>query len=355
MKIHNFSAGPSILPQEVFEKASKAIINFNRLGLSILEISHRSQEIINLFEKTIELVKKIASIGKDYEVLFLQGGANLQFVMVPYNLMKKRGIASYLDTGIWSFNAIQEAKKIGNVHIIASSRNTNYDRIPKKFSTLDRSDYLHLTTNNTIVGTQIKNFTQFKGILIADMSSDIFSRKIDFNKFSLIYASAQKNIGTAGITLIIIKKSLLKKSQRIIPSYLDYSVHLLKNRMFNTPNVFGVYIVYKTLSWLDQIGGLNKIEKINEEKANLIYGEIDRNPLFQGFSTQEDRSNMNATFFLVDESQKNRFDLMCKKEGISGLNGHRYLGGYRASIYNAMPIKSIKLLIEIMKEFERTA
>lgn len=354
MRVHNFSSGPAILPQEVFEKSSEAILNFNNSNLSILETSHRSKNVIILFEKTVEQVKKIANLNEDFEVLFLQGGASLQFIMAPYNLMKDGGSASYLDTGIWSSAAIKEAKIFGDVYIVASSKNTNYDRIPKNFQIPKESDYFHFTTNNTIFGTQIKDFSSFQGILVADMSSDIFSRKIDFNQFDLIYAGAQKNIGPSGLTLVIIKKRVLKKSGRTIPSYLDYNIHILKNGIFNTPNVFGLYVVYHTLLWLKQLGGLDEIEKINQQKANLIYNEIDRNSLFKGHSVVEDRSNMNVNFILTDDSQKARFDAMCKEARISGLNGHRSVGGYRASIYNAMPIKSVQLLVKIMQEFEST-
>lgn len=355
MIIHNFSAGPAILPQEVFYKSAQAVLNFNNSGLSILEISHRSKEVITLVENTVNQIKKISNINKNYEVLFLQGGANLQFIMVPYNLMRENSSASYIDTGIWSYTAIKEAKKFGNVHIVASSKESNYNKIPKKFHIPKNSDFFHFTTNNTIFGTQFKNFSSLNGTLVTDMSSDIFSRNIDFNQFDLIYAGAQKNIGAAGVTLVIINKSLLGKSKRKIPSYLDYHVHISKKRIFNTPNVFGIYVIYQNLLWLENLGGLKKIEKINQKKADLIYNEIDRNSLFRGYSEVEDRSNMNVTFLLNDNSQEKRFDSMWKSVGISGLSGHRYLKGYRASIYNAMPIESVKILVEIMKEFERTA
>jgi phosphoserine aminotransferase len=355
MKIHNFSAGPSILPSEVFQKCSEAILNFNNSGLSLLEISHRSKDAVALFEQAVALVKKTANISDDYEVLFLQGGASLQFVMAPYNLMKEGGSASYLDTGSWSSAAIKEAKKFGTVNVVASSKETNYDRIPKNFEIPSNSEYFHFTTNNTIFGTQIKDFSSFQGIKVTDMSSDIFSRAIDFNQFDLVYAGAQKNIGPAGVTLVIIKKDLLNRSGRIIPSYLDYNVHVSKEGMFNTPNVFGVYAIYQTLLWLENQGGLQGIEKRNEEKAELIYNEIDRNSLFKGHSVVEDRSLMNVTFVLTEDSQKERFDSLWKAAGISGLNGHRSVGGYRASIYNAMPKESIQVLVDVMKELEKTA
>lgn len=357
MKFHNFCAGPGILPNKVLKKSSKALINFNNSGLSILEISHRSKIGIELIKNTEQKIKQITQLGSDYKVLFLQGGASLQFVMVPYNLIKKNEYASYLDTGIWSLAAIKEAEKFGNIEIIASSKKTNYDRIPENFKILHDSNYIHITTNNTIFGTQIKNFNTFfiiKSPLIADMSSDIFSKSIDFNQFDLIYAGAQKNIGPAGVTLIIIKKSLIKNSKKNIPSYLNYNTHILHNGIFNTPNMFGIYLIYENLIWLEELGGLNKIEKINQKKSKLIYDEIDRNSLFKGHAVKKDRSNMNVTFSILDNYKKDNFDIMLKEKNIIGLNGHRLIGGYRASIYNAMPINSVKLLIDTMQKFEKS-
>lgn len=354
MKIHNFNAGPGVLPKQVFKKASEALINFNNSGLSILEISHRNKQGIELIENTAKKIKKLAKIGSDYQILFLQGGATLQFTMVPYNLINENKTTSYLDTGIWSLAAIKEAKKFGVVEIIASSKHTNYDRIPEKFKISNNTNYIHITTNNTIFGTQIKNFSSFPSPLVADMSSDIFSKSIDFNKFDLIYAGAQKNIGPAGVTLIIIKKSLINKNQKIIPSYLDYNQHFLQNGIFNTPNMFGIYVIYENLIWLEELGGLNTIEKINTEKSKLIYDEIDRNPFFKGHSIKKDRSNMNVTFSILDNYKKKYFDIMLKNNNILGINGHRVVGGYRASIYNAMSIDSIKLLIDIMQKFEKS-
>ena len=352
MKIHNFSAGPSMLPEEVLKKCSKSILNYNESKLSILEISHRSEEFFNLYKNTINKVKKLMGLDNNYEILLLQGGASLQFIMVPYNLIKKK--SAYLDTGIWSSLAIKEAKKFGRVDIIASSKNYKYNRIPKFSTNLKNYDYFHITTNNTIFGTQIQDFSQFDNtILVADMSSDIFSRNINFKKFDLIYASAQKNIGPAGVVLVIIKKSLLELCNKKIPSYLNYNVHVNKNGIFNTPNVFAIYAIYETLTWLENIGGISKIEKINNLKSKLIYDEIDRNKCFFGHSMVEFRSNMNATFFMKKGIKEKKFNFLLKKNNISGLYGHRLIGGYRASIYNAMPISSIKLLVEIMKEFER--
>lgn len=353
MKIHNFSAGPGILPNAVLKKSSQAIINFNNSGLSILEVSHRSKIGIDLIQNTEKKIKQITKLGSSYKVLFLQGGASLQFIMVPYNLMQKNKYAGYLDTGIWSLAAIKEAKKFGNIEIIASSKDTNYDRIPRKFKISNTNNYTHITTNNTIFGTQIKNFNFFNAPLIADMSSDIFSKNINFNQFDLIYAGAQKNIGPAGVTLVIIKKSLIQNIQKTIPSYLNYNTHILQNGIFNTPNMFGIYTIYENLLWLEKLGGLKKIEKINEEKSKLLYDEIDRNPLFKGHSIIKDRSNMNITFSIINNYKKDNFDNMLKEKNILGLNGHRLVGGYRASIYNAMPIDSIKLLIDTMQKFEK--
>lgn len=355
MQIHNFNAGPSLLPIEILNKCSHAVKNFNNLNYSILEISHRSQTFNDLFYKTVQKIKKIANLGKDYEVLFLQGGASLQFAMVPYNLIKKKkGVAAYLDTGIWSSLAIEEAKKIGQVYIIASSKNNKYNRIPISFKFPKKYDYCHITTNNTVFGTQIKDFSKFRGILVADMSSDIFSRNINFNKFDLIYAGAQKNLGCAGVSVVIIKKRILSDSEIEIPSYLDYKIHISKNGIFNTPNIFGIYVLYQMLHWIEKSGGIIEIEKNNIKKANLIYDEIDRNSLFKGYSVIKDRSNMNITFNLKDINHSKYFDMMCEKAGILGLKGHRLLGGYRASVYNAMTFNSIEVLVNTMQEFEKS-
>ncbi|MCB9202440.1 MAG: 3-phosphoserine/phosphohydroxythreonine transaminase [Flavobacteriales bacterium] len=355
MKIHNFSAGPSVLNQEVLKKASEAVLNINNSGLSLLEISHRSKDFVAIFEQAILQVRKMMKLSNDYEVLFLQGGASLQFVMLPYNLFREGGTAGYLETGNWSSSAIKEGKKFGNVQVVASSKDTNFDRIPKDFEIPDNLEYFHFTTNNTIYGTQIKDFSNFKGIKVCDMSSDILSRELDYSQFDLIYAGAQKNIGPAGTTLVVIKKELLNRSQRDIPSYLDYAVHVAKDGMFNTPPVFPIYATTLTLQWLEEQGGLPAIEKLNKKKANLLYSEIDRNPLFTGHAVKEDRSMMNVTFVLNDESLKNKFDSMWKEAGISGVNGHRSVGGYRASIYNALELESVQLLVNVMKELEQIA
>jgi phosphoserine aminotransferase len=290
---------------------------------------------------------------KGYKALFLQGGASMQFLMTAYNLLETK--AGYLDTGTWSANAIKEAKNFGNVEVIASSKENNYNFIPKGYQVPKDLDYLHCTSNNTIFGTQMKSFPNSEGTpLICDMSSDIFSRDIDYSQFGLIYAGAQKNMGPAGATLVVVKEDILGKVSRTIPSMMDYELYIKKESMFNTPPVFSVYVSMLTLEWLSRNGGVTAIEKKNAQKAKLIYSEIDRNPLFQGFTVKEDRSMMNATFTLNDQKLAPRFDELWKKANINGLNGHRSVGGYRASMYNALSIESVKVLVDVMKHFETT-
>ncbi|MEZ4841668.1 MAG: 3-phosphoserine/phosphohydroxythreonine transaminase [Flavobacteriaceae bacterium] len=354
MKKHNFSAGPCILPQEVLKKASEAILNFNNGGLSLIEISHRSAPFVEVMENARSLALELLGLeNKGYSALFLQGGASLEFLMVPYNLMKEGGKAAYLDTGTWSSAAIKEAKLLGNVEVVASSKDKNYNYIPKNFTIPSDVDYFHCTSNNTIYGTQIKEFPTTDGLLVCDMSSDIFSRQLDFSKFDLIYAGAQKNMGPAGTTLVVVKDSILGKTGRTIPSMLNYQVHISKDSMYNTPAVYAVYVSMLTLQWLKDLGGIPAIEKINEAKAVLLYNEIDNNPLFTGTAAKEDRSNMNVTFLLNDESLKAKFDAMWKDAGISGINGHRSVGGYRASIYNALPLESVQVLVDIMQQLNK--
>jgi len=351
MKKHNFSAGPCILPQEVLKEASKAVVNFNGLDLSLIEISHRSADFVEVMENARNLVLELLDLkGKGYSALFLQGGASLEFLMTPYNLMKENGKAAYLDTGTWSSKAIKEAKLLGEVDVIASSKDKNYNYIPKNYSIPTDADYTHVTSNNTIYGTQIKEFPKTDGLLVCDMSSDIFSRKIDFSQFDLIYAGAQKNMGPAGTTLVVVKEEILGKTGRQIPSMLDYQVHISKDSMFNTPAVFPVYVSMLTLKWLKNLGGVEAIESKNIAKAELLYNEIDNNPLFKGSAAKEDRSNMNVTFLLTNDSKKEKFDQMCKDAGINGLKGHRSVGGYRASMYNALPIESVQVLVNLMKK-----
>jgi phosphoserine aminotransferase len=353
MKKHNFSAGPSILPQEVINKASDALLNFNGLDLSLIEVSHRSKEFVDVMDNACNLVKELLNLPSGYSVVFLQGGASLEFLRVPYNLLKFDGKAAYLDTGTWSSNAIKEAKVLGNVEVVASSKDKGYNFIPKNYAIPADADYFHCTSNNTIYGTQLKSFPKTNSPLICDMSSDIFSRQLDFSQFDIIYAGAQKNMGPAGTTLIVIKDEILGKSGRKIPSILDYQVHISKESMFNTPSVFAVYVSMLTLEWLKNLGGIPAIEKLNEAKAALLYTEIDRNPLFKGYSEKEDRSLMNATFNLTDEANKEAFDKLWTAAGISGLKGHRSVGGYRASMYNALPIESVQVLVDAMKQLEK--
>ena len=353
MKKHNFSAGPCILPEEVLKEASKAVINFNNDNLSLIEISHRSKPFINVMNNAKDLVRELLNVPQDYSILFLQGGASLEFLMVPFNLMKINGNASYLNTGVWSRKAIQEAKDFGKVSIIGDSSDKNFNYIPKNYEIPNNIDYFHCTSNNTIYGTQIKNFPICKTHLVCDMSSDIFSRKIDVRKFGLIYAGAQKNMGPAGTTLVIVKNEILGKTNRKIPTMLNYQTHINGKSMFNTPPVFPIYVSMLTLKWIKEQGGVSVIEKRNIKKAKLLYSEIDRNSLFTGTALSEDRSLMNICFLLNDESKKDTFDKMCEDAGINGIKGHRSVGGYRASVYNAMPIESIKVLVDLMRTLEK--
>jgi phosphoserine aminotransferase len=350
MKIHNFSAGPCILPQDVLKKASDSLLNFDNLGLSLIEISHRSKSFVEVMDKAKSLVKELLAVPESHEILFLQGGASLEFLMATLNFLPVDGKAAYLDTGTWSAKAIKEAKIYGDIQVAASSKDSNYNYIPKTY-TVDRdASYLHFTSNNTIFGTQFKEFPKNQKALICDMSSDIFSRSIDVSDFDLIYAGAQKNMGPAGATLVIVKKSSLGKTGRTIPSMLDYATHIDKDSMFNTPPVFAVYTSMLTLDWLKENGGVNAIEKQNIEKAEALYSEIDSNSNFKGIAKEEDRSIMNATFELTDDKNRERFDLLCQENGISGLKGHRSVGGYRASMYNALPLESVQALIKTMKQ-----
>lgn len=355
MKKHNFSAGPSILPQEVFEKSAQAILDFNGSGLSILEISHRSKDFVAVMEDARALALELLGLtGKGYQAIFLSGGASLEFIRVPYNLLKEDGKAAYLDTGTWASAAIKEAKKFGTTEVVASSKAENYNHIPTGYTIPADADYFHCTSNNTIFGTQMQDFPETDVPLVCDMSSDIFSRELDFSKFGIIYAGAQKNMGPAGTALIVVKEELLGKTGRSIPSLLDYQQHIDKESMYNTPAVFPVYAVYLTLQWLKGQGGIKGIEAKNNEKAALLYGEIDRNPLFVGTAKNEDRSKMNVCFLLKDEAHAEQFDKLWKAAGISGLPGHRSVGGYRASIYNAMPIESVQVLVNVMQELEKS-
>jgi len=353
MKKHNYSAGPCILPQEVFEKSAAAILDFNNSGLSILEISHRSKDFIAVMDEARALALDLLGLtGKGYQALFLSGGASLEFLMVPYNLMKENGKAAYLDTGTWANNAIKEAKAFGETVVVASSKNENYTHIPKEFDIPVDANYFHCTSNNTIFGTQMKSFPKVDMPVVCDMSSDIFSRVLDFTQFDIIYAGAQKNMGPAGATLVVVKEEILGKTGRTIPSMLDYEKHIKADSMYNTPPVFPVYASLLTLQWLKNLGGIAAIEEINNAKAKLLYDEIDRNPYFRGAANVEDRSVMNATFLLENEAHASIFDTLWKEAGISGLPGHRSVGGYRASMYNALPLESVQVLVDVMRDFE---
>lgn len=350
-KKHNFSAGPAILPKEVLQEAAKGVLDFMETGLSILEISHRSAEFESVIKEAEDLVRELAGLGDDYAVLFLTGGASTQFFMVPMNLLKENESAAYIDSGTWSTKAIKEAKHFGHVNVIASSKESNYTYIPKEYTVPKDAAYLHITSNNTIYGTQYKNFPETSIPLVADMSSDIFSKPIHFNKFGLIYAGAQKNLGPAGVTLVILRKDLLGRSERKMPAMLDYNTHVQNGSLYNTPPVFPIYVLMLTLRWIKNKGGLSVIAKYNEEKAALLYKEIDENPCFTGTANKEDRSLMNVCFLPTQPGYTEPFLQLCKEAGITEIKGHRSVGGFRASIYNAMPLESVELLVEVMRHF----
>ena len=352
MKKHNFSAGPCILPQEVMQKASEAVVELDGIGLSLIEISHRSKEFVAIMEKARSLALELLGLeGKGYQVLFLQGGASTQFLMAAYNLLEKK--AGYVNSGTWSLKAIKEARLFGEIVEVASSQDQNFNYIPKGYAIPKDLDYLHLTSNNTIFGTQFKQFPKTNSPLICDMSSDIFSRELAFDQFDLIYAGAQKNMGPAGATLVVVKEELLDKMAREVPSMLNYKTHVSKDSMFNTPPVFPVYTSLLTLRWLKEQGGIAAIEEVNERKANLFYSELDLNPVFTGFAEKEDRSVMNATFDITVDELKPVFEKACESAGINGIKGHRSVGGYRASMYNALGMDSVGVLVDIMSELER--
>lgn len=351
MKKHNFGAGPCILPDAVFKQAANAVLDFN--GLSILEISHRSSDFEQVIQNARQLVKDVLGISDDYDVLFLQGGASLGFSISALNMMRSHKKAAYIKTGTWAEGAIKEAEKVGiDVSIVGNSEDKNYNYIPTDLTIKSDMDYLHYTSNNTIFGTQFHDIPPTNLPLVCDMSSDIFSKKIDVSKFDLIYAGAQKNLGPAGATLYIVKKEALgKSSSPFMPSYLDLKLHANKDSMYNTPPVFSVYVAMLNLQELIRNGGVDALEKANNQKASLLYNEIDNNPLFIGTAVKKDRSTMNVNFLLKNEALKNQFDESCKSAGIIGLNGHRSVGGYRASIYNALPLKSVQILVDVLHQF----
>lgn len=350
--IHNFNAGPSILPREVFEEASKAILNFNNSGLSILEIGHRTPLFESVMDEARLLVRELMSLDDDHEVLFLHGGATVQFMQVPMNLLNENETAAYSDTGVWSTKAIKEAKLFGNVAVVASSKEKNYNFIPKDNVIPEGANYFHITTNNTIYGTQWQSAPKVNVPLIADMSSDILSRQLDFNSFDLIYAGVQKNMGAAGTNLVVVNKNILGKMTRPIPSIMDYRNHIKEKSMLNTPPVFAVYVSMLTLRWLKKMGGIQAIEKINNAKAELLYNTIDHSSIFTATVAKEDRSKMNVSFVMDDKEMEKKFLEFAQKNNIYGIKGHRLVGGFRASLYNALPLSSVEYLVEKMEEFE---
>ncbi len=348
--IHNFNAGPSILPKEVFEEASKAVLNFNNTGLSILEIGHRTSIFEAVLDEARMLVKELMQLNDDKEILFLHGGASTQFFQVPMNLLNEHASAAYLDCGVWGTKAIKEAKLFGQVDVVASSKDKGYTYIPKDFQIPANASYFHYTTNNTVEGTEMWWTPDTNVPLVADMSSDILSKQMDFNKFALIYAGAQKNIGAAGVNLVILDKNYIA-ADRKLPSMMDYRQHIANGSMLNTPPVFAIYVCMLTLRWLKKIGGIAGIEKINKEKADLLYAALEANPVFRPTVAKEDRSRMNVVFVMDDEEKEKAFLALCKKENMTGVKGHRSVGGFRASLYNALPLDSVKAFCELIKSF----
>lgn len=349
---HNFGAGPCILPASVFKEASEAVVNFNGTGLSILEISHRSKEFEAVIAEAEQLVRSLLSVPQGYSILFLQGGASMQFAQVPLNLLPVDGKAAYLDTGVWATKAIKEAKKIGQVEVVASSSDQNYNYIPTQYAVPSDAAYFHFTSNNTIYGTEIFAKPATDVPLVVDMSSDILSRSIQVQDYGLIYAGAQKNMGPAGVTLVIVKDELLGKTGRTLPTILDYSAHAAAGSMYNTPPVFSIYVSMLNLRWLKAKGGVAAIEEENKIKAQVLYNEIDRNSLFTGTAAVQDRSRMNVTFVAQTPELEAAFLEMAKEAGLVGLKGHRSVGGFRASIYNALSLTSIHALVDTMQRFE---
>lgn len=350
--VYNFNAGPSILPKSVFEQASAAVLNFNESGLSILEFGHRTPQFTAVMEEARALVRELMQLDDDHEVLFLHGGASTQFMQVPMNLLDDKARAAYTDTDIWGYKAIKEARLFGTVDVVCSSREGNYCYIPKDFAIPNDASYLHITTNNTIYGTQWQKIPFCSNPMVADMSSDIFSRELPFNRFDLIYAGAQKNMGPAGVNLVVVNKNILGKVKRSIPTMMDYRNHIKEGSMLNTPPVFAVYVCLLTLRWLKAEGGITVMEKRNEEKAQLLYNAIDNSPLFTATAHKDDRSKMNVCFVMNDSSKEAAFLQYAKSKAIVGIKGHRTTGGFRASIYNAMPISSVQVLVDAIETFQ---
>lgn len=352
MKKHNFNAGPSILPREVIEKTAEAVLDFENDGLSILEISHRAKNFQPIVDEAVALFKELLNIPEGYSVIFLGGGASLEFCMVPFNLLEKK--AAYLNTGVWAKKAIKEAKGFGEVVEVASSADANFSFIPKNFTIPADADYFHITTNNTIYGTEILTDLDSPVPMVADMSSDIFSRPIDISKYGLIYGGAQKNLAPAGVTFVIVKDEILGKVSRYIPTMLNYKTHIAEGSMFNTPPVLPIYAALQTLKWLKKNGGLVEMEKKNIAKANLLYNAIDNSKMFEGTANKEDRSRMNICFVMKEKYKDLEADFLkfATSQGMVGIKGHRLVGGFRASCYNALPIESVQALVDCMKEFE---
>ncbi|MBK7027875.1 MAG: 3-phosphoserine/phosphohydroxythreonine transaminase [Bacteroidales bacterium] len=352
MKKHNFNAGPCILPQVAIENTAKAILDFNGIGMSILEISHRSKDFQAVMDEAVSLFKEVLNIPEGYQVLFLGGGASLQFCMVPFNFMNKK--AAYLETGVWAKKAIKEAKLFGEVAVVGSSSDKNFSYIPQGWEVPADADYFHITTNNTIYGTEIRTDFDCKVPLIADMSSDILSRPVDVSKYAMIYGGAQKNAGPAGVTFVIVREDMLGKVERVIPTMLDYRTHIKEGSMFNTPPCINIYTLKETLKWVKDMGGVKKMEELDNAKANLLYNAIDNSRMFVGTAVKEARSIMNICFVMKEKyaDKEDAFMEFAKTKGMIGIKGHRSVGGFRASAYNALPIESVQALVDCMNEFE---
>jgi phosphoserine aminotransferase len=353
MKKHNFNAGPSILPRIAIENTAKAVLDLNGIGMSLLEISHRSKDFEAVMNEAVSLFKEQLKVPENYHVLFLGGGASLQFCMVPFNFFNKK--AAYLDTGVWANKAIKEAKGFGEVNVVASSADKNYSYLPKGYKIPTDVDYFHITTNNTIYGTELREDISSPVPLIADMSSDIFSRPVDVSKYAMIYGGAQKNLGPAGVTFVIVREDVLGKVERKIPTMLDYRTHIKEGSMFNTPPCFAIFTVKETLKWIKNLGGVKKIEEMNKAKAKLLYDKIDSSNMFVGTVAKEDRSLMNICFVMKEQYKplEEEFQKYAQLNGMVGIKGHRSVGGYRASTYNALPIESVQALVDCMNDFEK--
>ena len=351
MQLHNFNSGPAILPSEVLAAAAASIHNFNNTGLSILEIGHRTTWFVEVIEEAKTIVKRLMGLGDEYEVLFLQGGATMQFMQVPMNLLDENGLAAICDNGVWGNKAVKEAKLFGPVKVVADSSDKKHTYLQKELELPASTSYLHITTNNTVEGTQWHSYPQVDVPLVGDMSSDIFCRPTQFDKFDLIYAGAQKNMGAAGVTMVVVKKSILGKVNRAIPAILDYKKHIEAGSLLNTPPVFAIYVSLLTLRWIEKEGGLIEMEKRNKEKATLLYNTIDNHPAFYCPIEKEDRSIMNAVFFLTDPAKEASFLDLCKKQGMIGVKGYRTVGGIRVSMYNALPLSSVQAFCDLMNSF----